>query len=76
MEYCKKCKISYETGKCVDPEMDVSPCPLCLIEKQLGQVQARCRTLKTQIDKFKICEECQNNYGYCDKDRSHCKKLV
>lgn len=76
MKTCNECKIQYEEQESIfDPEMPPLPCPLCEANKKNGRLNGIVKTLKNKLSQYETCEECQNTYGYCDKERKHCDKL-
>jgi len=73
--YCKKCNITFNDDMELYLSEYINPCPLCSAKIIIKRLQSTLKITNNNLQIYKTCEECKNNFGDCDKSTDSCKKL-
>ena len=75
MSYCKNCNITYNNQADIFNDEYQNGCPVCELKFRLYLQQKQLRKTTQELRIYQICEKCQLEAGFCDRDKSTCSKL-
>ena len=73
--YCQTCEIEYKTDSELYDDEYVRGCPMCMMKDTIKQLRTKLTESTLNLNRYRICEKCQQTMGDCDMDRNICAKL-